>query len=83
MPINKIFLETRPEEYLIATEYVGADVDKDIAAAVTEHLDFCHSLDIYSAYAIGGTIPIQCIVPGQSQTAFPYFLYPHRLFGFG
>lgn len=71
VPINEIFLETRPKEYLIATEYVGADVEKDIAAAVTEHLNFCHSLDVYSAYAIGGMIPIQCIIPGQS------YIYSH------
>ncbi|MCQ4636223.1 MerR family transcriptional regulator [Anaerovorax odorimutans] len=72
VPINEIFLETRPEEYLIATEYLGDDVEKDIAAAVTEHLNFCHSLDIYSAYAIGGMIPISCIVPGESYI-YSYF----------
>ncbi len=66
VPINEIFLETRSQEHLIITEYVGADKEKDIAAAVTEHLNYCHSLDIYSAYSIGGMIPVECIVPGQS-----------------
>lgn len=61
IPLREIFIEHHPEEYLIATEYVGEDEEKDIAAAVTEHLNFCHSLDIYSPYSIGGMIPIQSI----------------------
>ncbi len=68
VPVGEIFLETRQEEYLLTTEYMGADEDKDIAAAVTEHLNYCHSLDIYSAYSIGGMIPVECIVPGQSYS---------------
>lgn len=71
IPIGEILLETRPEEYLLVTEYSGADEDKAIAEAVTEHLNFCHSLDIYSAYAIGGMIPITCISPGKS------YVYSH------
>ncbi len=71
IPIGEILLENRPEEYLIVTEYNGADEDKAIAAAVTEHLNFCHSLDIYSAYAIGGMIPVECIKPGKS------YIYSH------
>lgn len=71
IPIGQILLESRPEEYLIITEYKGADVEKDIAAAVTEHLNFCHSLDIYSPYAIGGMIPIQCIQPDKA------YIYSH------
>lgn len=62
IPIGQILLETRPEEYLIVTEYEGEDEDKAIATAITEHLNFCHSLDIYSAYAIGCMIPVQEIV---------------------
>lgn len=61
IPTGQILLENRPEEYLIVTDYKGDDEEKAIAAAVTEHLNFCHSLDIYSAYAIGGMIPTECI----------------------
>lgn len=71
IPIGEILLENRPEEYLLVTEYRGADEDKTIAAAVAQHLNFCHSLDIYSAYAIGGMIPIDCIAPGKS------YIYSH------
>lgn len=71
IPIGQILLENRPEEYLVATEYVGEDEEKDIAAAVTEHLNFCHSLDIYSAYAIGGMIPVRDLVEEQQ------YIYSH------
>lgn len=59
IPAGKILLENRPEEYLIVTEYNGADEDKAIIAAMTEHLNFCHELDIYSPYAIGSMIPVK------------------------
>ncbi len=61
IPVGKILLENRPEEYLIVTEYNGEDEDKAITTAMTEHLNFCHSLDIYSPYAIGGMIPVECL----------------------
>lgn len=61
IPVGKILLENRPEEYLIVTEYNGEDEDKAITTAMTEHLNFCYSLDIYSPYAIGGMIPVECL----------------------
>lgn len=73
IPIGEILLENRPEEYLLVTEYKGADEDKTIAAAVAQHLNFCHSLDIYSAYAIGGMIPTDCISPGKSYVYSHFF----------
>jgi DNA-binding transcriptional MerR regulator len=45
------------DEYLIATPYNDTDDDKKIAKAITEHINYCHGLDIYSAYSIGGMIP--------------------------
>lgn len=71
IPIGEIIIETCPAEYLITTEYAGADKEKDIAAAVTKHLNFCHSLDIYSAYAIGGMIPTKHISPDTN------YIYSH------
>lgn len=54
---GRILVEKSPEEYLVATSYTGSTSDKDVAAAVTEHLNFCNSLYIHSAYAIGGMMP--------------------------
>lgn len=54
--VGEILLETLPEEYCIMTEYQGKNADEEIAAAVAEHLNFCHELNIYSAYSIGGII---------------------------
>ena len=67
IPVGKILLENRPEEYLIVTEYNGEDEDKAITTAMTEHLNFCHSLDIYSPYAIGGMIPVECLTQGSRK----------------
>ncbi len=72
IPIGKILLETRPEEYLIVTEYNGEDESKAVTTAMTEHLNFCHSLDIYSPYAIGGMIPLEKISP-ESSYAYSHF----------
>ncbi len=69
---GKILLEEQPEEYFVVTEYTGEDEDKAIAEAVTEHLNFCHSLDIYSAHAIGGMIPVKCFLSGD-RYAYSHF----------
>lgn len=69
IPIGEILLENRPEEYLLVTEYRGEDEDKTIAAAVAQHLNFCHSLDIYSAYTVGGMVPVEAI---ESEGSYVY-----------
>ncbi|NLD19936.1 MAG: MerR family transcriptional regulator [Clostridiales bacterium] len=53
---NVVYLEKRPEEFYIITEYRGGPEDKDIYRAVAEHLNYCHKNQIYSPYAIGGLI---------------------------
>ena len=53
---NKIFMETRPAEHYIITEYSGSNNDGDIYAAIAEHISYCKSTNIYSPYAIGGFI---------------------------
>ena len=63
--------ELSEDEPFIATAYNDTDDDKKIAQAVIEHLNFCHSLDIYSAYSIGGMIPT-----GKIPTE-TYYNYSH------
>ena len=63
--------ELQTEEYLITTPYNGTDDDKKIAQAITEHLNDCHELDVYSAYSIGGMIPANDIPTEQ------YYNYSH------
>lgn len=77
IPVGKILLENRPEEYLIVTEYDGADEDKAITTAMTEHLHFCHSLDIYSPYAIGGMIPVKNL---ESEKNYIYSHFYTKIF---
>ncbi|MEG1931275.1 MAG: MerR family transcriptional regulator [Anaerovorax sp.] len=51
-----IVMEKLEKEYMVVSAYSGSSTDKDIAAAVIKHLNYCHSQDIYSAYSIGGMI---------------------------
>ena len=64
--------ELREDEYLITTPYNDTDDDKKIARAVTEHLNYCHGLDIYSAYSIGGMIPSDRI-PTEKYYNYSHF----------
>ncbi len=56
----------------IATPYNDTDDDMKIAQAVMGHLNFCHDLDIYSAYSIGGMIPTNKI-PTDTCYNYSYF----------
>lgn len=53
---DKIFLESRPEEYFIITKYSGPNEDPDIYATIAEHLSYCQGHQIWSPYAVGGLI---------------------------
>ena len=57
---NTIYIENRPQEHYIITEYLGGFEDKDIYTAIADHIAFCHKNQIYSPYAIGGIIAIDC-----------------------
>jgi effector-binding domain-containing protein len=60
------------DEFLISTPYNDSDDDKKIVQAVTEHLNFCHSQNIYSAYSIGGMIP-STQVPTREYYNYSHF----------
>ena len=55
---NRIYLEERPEEYYIITEYTGSSGNKDIYPAVAKHIAYCHDNQIYSPYGIGALVPV-------------------------
>lgn len=55
---GRIFMETRPEEYYIITEYSGLNIEKDIYSALAEHIAYCEDNQIYSPYAIGGLVKV-------------------------
>ncbi|WP_027400438.1 MerR family transcriptional regulator [Anaerovorax odorimutans] len=54
---GEIYIEKSKKEYMIVSDYKGSENEKDIAAAIIKHLNFCHSVDVYSAHTIGGMIP--------------------------
>jgi effector-binding domain-containing protein len=64
--------EQLTEEILITTPYNDTDDEKKIALAVAEHLNYCHGLDIYSAYSIGGMIPTDR-VPTEKDYNYSHF----------
>lgn len=64
--------EILKEEPFVATPYNDADDDKKIAQAVIAHLNYCHDLDIYSAYSIGGMIPTNK-VPTEYDYNYSHF----------
>ena len=55
---NRIYLEDRPEEYYIITEYKGSSDDRDIYPAMAKHIKYCHDNQIYSPYGIGALVPV-------------------------
>lgn len=69
---GSVHIEEIEEEHLVTTPYTDTDDDKKIAQAVTEHLNFCHDLDIYSAYSIGGMIPTDK-TPTEKYYNYSYF----------
>ncbi len=64
--------ELLDDEYLVTTPYNDTDDEKKIAQAVAEHFNYCHSLDVYSAYSIGGAIPTNQ-VPTQKYYNYSHF----------
>lgn len=60
-PLNKILVEAVPDRLLLVTDYVGDSSEKAVASAVSEHFNFCHSLGLQGAHAIGGIIPVSSI----------------------
>ena len=59
--VGEVVLENIPDEYMITTDYRGADDEKAVAEAVGEHFSFCHQLGLYSAYPIGAVIPVDSV----------------------
>lgn len=66
------FIEETDEEYFIITEYHGPDDDQKISVAVAKHLNYCKSIDVYSAYVIGGMI-LTSTVPTPEFYNYSYF----------
>lgn len=67
-----VSMEQLKKEYLVISDYKGSESDKDIAAAISKHLNFCHSQDIYSAHTIGGMVPTTAI-PSNGSYNYSHF----------
>jgi len=69
---DMIYMETRPEEFFIITEHSGGNDDRDVYAAISEHIGYCREHDIYSPYSIGGLID-SAAGPWEDE----YYSYSH------
>lgn len=58
---GKPFAVDMKEEHFITTEYHGPDDDNNISIAVSKHIKYCKSIDVYSSYVIGGMIPTDSV----------------------
>ncbi|WP_419024858.1 MerR family transcriptional regulator [Emergencia sp.] len=61
--VGEIIIDYVPDEYLVETSYKGLGDEKAVAEAVSEHFNYCHSLGVQGAYAIGGMIPKDSVTP--------------------
>ncbi|NLD45970.1 MAG: MerR family transcriptional regulator [Clostridiaceae bacterium] len=68
---GKPLVEDGEEEYYIVTAYDGPDDDRKIDGAIAKHLDYCESIDVYSAYVIG------CMVPTETPPTSELYNYSH------
>ncbi|NLD10414.1 MAG: MerR family transcriptional regulator [Clostridiales bacterium] len=66
--LGEIAFEDIDEEYLVITDYTGPEDERDVAEAVSEHFSYCRSLDLSSAHAIGGMIPVD----GVTEDGYHY-----------
>lgn len=68
VPLGQIIIDETPDEYHVVTDYKGADDDKEIQEAVSQHLNFRREHNIHSCYAIGGIIPLSSV----TDTGYKY-----------
>ena len=77
---GEIIIDYVPDEYLIETSYRGLGDEKAVAEAVSEHFNYCHSLGVQGAYAIGGMIPRDSVTPeGYKYSKFYTVADPSEL----
>jgi DNA-binding transcriptional MerR regulator len=60
-PLRKIVFEQLRDEYLITTDYNGADDQRSIQAAVADHFRFCRELGLAEQKAVGAIIPVDSV----------------------
>ncbi len=55
--LGEVCLTSAPGRYFIETGYIDSGDEKETAAAVSKHFNYCRSLGLQSACSIGGIIP--------------------------
>lgn len=79
-PVGEIVFENDPDEYLVTTEYRGADDEKAVTEAVGDHFAFCQKLGLKSSYSIGAVIPRESVTEaGYKYSRFYTPVCPEEL----
>ena len=79
-PLDEVVFENSPDEYLITTDYKGADDEKAITEAVGEHFAFCQKRNLCSAYPIGAIIPRSSVTDsGYKYSQFYTVVHPSEI----
>ncbi|MEA4921848.1 MAG: MerR family transcriptional regulator [Eubacteriaceae bacterium] len=65
MNYGEIFTEECHDEFFVATPYGGPENDRALLTAITDHMNYCHEKDIYSAYSIGGMVETAAVKNGE------------------
>ena len=67
-PIGEVIFTNDYDEYLVTTDYNGADDEKAVTEAVGDHFAFCQRMGLKSSYPIGAVIPRSSI----TETGYKY-----------
>ncbi len=67
-PIGEVIFTNDYDEYLVTTDYKGADDEKAVTEAVGDHFAFCQRMGLKSSYPIGAVIPRSSI----TETGYKY-----------
>ena len=79
-PIGEIVFTNDSDEYLVTTDYKGADDEKAVTEAVGDHFAFCQSLGLKGTYPIGAVIPRSSVTEsGYKYSRFYTAVRPEEL----
>ena len=79
-PVGEIIFTNDFDEYLVTTDYKGADDEKAVNEAVGDHFAFCQRMGLKSSYPIGAVIPRSSVTEsGYKYSRFYTAVRPEEL----
>ena len=69
---GKIKIRYFAEEHFIITPFEGKDDDRHEAENIARHVNYVHSQDVYSSYAVGSIVSVEDLHQGKYKYAYNY-----------